>query len=160
MARKYVKEDHNPIKHVWLVYDKDDFPKDDFDNTKKCCDAISKVDVNNKLEDGDSNVKYHAIWSNQCIELWFLLHFAYYHVDNTREQYEAKLTSYLSKMNYGKYQKNRGDIFNILFPYMDTAIKNAKKLAALFKDETPSRSAPCTMVFEFVEKIKPYLKKP
>lgn len=92
--------------------------------------------------------------------MWFLLHFAYYHVDNTREQYEAKLTSYLSKMNYGKYQKNRGDIFNILFPYMDTAKKNAKKLAALFKDETPSRSAPCTMVFEFVEKIKPYLKKP
>lgn len=40
---------------------------------------------------------------------------------------------------------------------MDDAIRNAKALKELNKDKLPSESSPGTMIFEFVEKIKPYL---
>ena len=32
-------------------------------------------------------VWYHAIWSNQCIEVWFLLHFSYFQSDIHRKEY-------------------------------------------------------------------------
>ena len=68
-AQEYVKNDNNPVRHVWLVYDRDNFPIDDFDNTwHKCID----------LNKSDATVTYHALWSNQCIELWFLLHFDFH----------------------------------------------------------------------------------
>lgn len=62
-ARKAVEEQLPEAESVWLMYDKDDFPADNFDNT--CYSAEQKIDKR----------EYHAIWSNECIELWFLLHF-------------------------------------------------------------------------------------
>ena len=56
------------FRHVWIVYDTDDFPKDKIDSVPELCKKNSTSDC-----------RYHAIWSNQCIELWFLLHFGYYH---------------------------------------------------------------------------------
>ena len=56
------------FRHVWIVYDTDDFPKDKIDSVPELCKKNSTSDY-----------RYHAIWSNQCIELWFLLHFGYYH---------------------------------------------------------------------------------
>lgn len=52
--------------HVWLVYDKDDFPASDFDAMERKC---------NELSDGSRT--FHALWSNPCFELWPLLHFRY-----------------------------------------------------------------------------------
>ena len=48
-------------KKFWLVYDKDDFPLDNFDNTQ--FEAEAKKDV-----------EMAVAWSNESIELWFLLH--------------------------------------------------------------------------------------
>lgn len=44
--------------HVWLVYDKDDFPASDFDAMERKC---------NELSDGSRT--FHALWSNPCFEL-------------------------------------------------------------------------------------------
>lgn len=44
--------------HVWLVYDKDDFPASDFDAMECKC---------NELSDGSRT--FHALWSNPCFEL-------------------------------------------------------------------------------------------
>lgn len=52
--------------HVWLVYDKDDFPASDFDAMERKCDELS-----------DGSRTFHALWSNPCFELWPLLHFRY-----------------------------------------------------------------------------------
>lgn len=62
-AVKDVAHSNNVYKHVWLVYDKDDFPSENFDRTAELCVMTSTEET-----------KYHPIWSNQCIELWFLLH--------------------------------------------------------------------------------------
>ncbi|MCX4379419.1 MAG: RloB domain-containing protein [Lachnospiraceae bacterium] len=35
----------------------------------------------------NSELQYHAAWSNECIEFWFILHFAYYTSNNHRSEY-------------------------------------------------------------------------
>ena len=106
----------NDYKHVWIVYDTDDFPADHINRTAELC----------KNTEGDPTC-FHAIWSNQCIELWFLLHFGFYHSDIHRSEYWPKLTERLTSIGAGEYKKNRTDIYSTLRPYLDTAIENAKK---------------------------------
>ena len=48
-------------------------------------------------------------------------------------------------------------MYQILFPYMDTAIVNAEKLDRINESKLPSASAPGTKVYELVKKLKPYL---
>ena len=79
-AKQIAENDPNGCKHVWIVYDKDDFPAEHFNRTAELCA--------NSSSDGRT---YHAIWSNQCIELWFLLHFDYMHSDISRGEYFPKL---------------------------------------------------------------------
>ena len=133
-------------KHVWLVYDKDDFPAEHFDKTAKLCEAA-----------GTEETAYHAIWSNQCIELWFLLHFMFLQSDLHRNEYCPKITECLNAIDKGKYTKNRADMFDILHPYMDDAIRNAKKLEKNNQGRTPAKSSPGTQVYKLIEILKPYL---
>ena len=100
---------------------------------------------------------YHAIWSNQCIELWFLLHFSFMQSDLHRSSYWPKLTEILSAQGLGPYEKNRADMYQILFPYMNAAIANAEKLDKINDGKLPSASAPGTKVHVLVKKLKPYL---
>ena len=58
----------------------------------------------------------------------------------------------------GSYSKGREDMYRILEPYMDIAIRNAKKLDVINQGRTPAMSAPGTKVYELIEKLKPYLK--
>lgn len=62
-----VKNNPNGYKHVWIVYDTDDFPSAHINKTNEACVNLSTEET-----------QYHAIWSNQCIELWFLLHFGFF----------------------------------------------------------------------------------
>ena len=48
------------------------------------------------------NRQYKVAWSNECIELWFVLHFQELAVNNGREQYQRIL-----KQKYG-YEKTLG----------------------------------------------------
>ena len=146
IAKNYAEKNPNGYKHVWVVYDADDFPKDNIDAVPVLC-----------KENSNSDRQYHAIWSNQCVELWYLLHFSFLQSDLHRKEYFPKLDECLKKINKGKYKKNCEDMYYILRPYMDNAIRNAKALSEINRGKSPSESAPGTMIFEFVEKIKPYL---
>lgn len=55
-----VMNNPNGYKHVWIVYDTDDFPAKRINKTNELCINMSTEET-----------QYHAIWSNQCIELWF-----------------------------------------------------------------------------------------
>ena len=147
-AKNHVADSPNQIRHVWLVYDKDDFPLDNFDNTALGCRDLS-----------NENITYHALWSNQCIELWFMLHFDYLQSDLHRTEYKPRLDSYLNVINKGVYAKNRSYIYEVLREFMPTAIANAKRLYESFIDKTPSRVAPGTMIYELFEELQPYMKK-
>lgn len=54
-ARDYAENDPNGCRHVWVVYDKDDFPEENFDSVVELCKQHSSSDRT-----------YHAIWSNHA----------------------------------------------------------------------------------------------
>lgn len=136
-------------KHVWVVYDTDDFPAENINKTAELCEAENK---------GNDETIYHAIWSNQCIELWYLLHFCYFHSDIDRKGYWPKLSDWLKSLGYEEYEKNRPDMFQLLRPFMEVAIANAKRLDKTNAGKSPASAAPGTKVYELIEKLIPYLR--
>ncbi|WP_432409669.1 RloB family protein [Wukongibacter sp. M2B1] len=138
-------------EHIWLVYDLDDFPLDNFDNT-----AYSVESMN---ENNNTSTKWHVAWSNQCIEIWFLLHFNYYNSDIHRTEYFEKLSDIFKEYELDKYEKNNEDIFEILIQYgnLEDAINNAKRLYKENEGQPPSKIAPATKVYELVEILKPHM---
>ena len=71
--------------YYWVVFDKDDFPENDFNTAIKEAEA----------ED------FSVAWSNQAFEFWFILHFILYHGPLHRNQYSEMLTK-LTGMPYSK----------------------------------------------------------
>ncbi len=133
-----------------MVYDLDDFPCDNFDNTAYSVEAMNE---NITLP------KWHVAWSNQCIEIWFLLHFNYYNSDIHRTEYFEKLSKIFKDYKLDKYEKNNEDIFEILIQYgnLEEAIKNAKRLYKENEGNPPSKIAPATKVYELVERLRPHM---
>ncbi len=131
------------FKRIWLVYDKDDFPLDHFDNTQFSAE-------------GRKNSRIRVAWSNESFELWILLHFQEYGSDNGREQYIEKLNTYFA------YSKTREDLFEVVSE--SGSVKEAKRRARKLYDgflaggqNTPSRMVPATRVFELVEELETYI---
>jgi hypothetical protein len=120
-----------PYGHVWCVFDKDDFTDAQFNSAIQMCKANG----------------IGAAWSNESIELWFLLHFEYLNTGMSRVQYNKKLDKYFKfhDINHGKYEKNLEDIYAILTHYgnLDDAIRYAKKLDSQFDDSiSPANAKP------------------
>lgn len=145
-AKKKAGQNPNVYKHVWVVYDTDDFPADHINRTAELC-----------TQNSTSDTQYHAIWSNQCIELWFLLHFSFLQSDLHRSEYWPKLTEWLTNIEAGSYTKGRSDMYQVLEPYMEIGIANAKRLDQINQGKAPASAAPGTKVYELLEMLKPYL---
>ena len=105
--------------NIWCVFDKDSFKAEQFNG------AITKA----------KNESINVAWSNEAIELWFLLHFEYINSGITRTQYIDKLNNHFKtyKINNGKYCKNLTNIYDILENYGSyaKAVSFAKKLEKL-----------------------------
>lgn len=147
-ARQRALESANGYRHVWVVYDTDDFPAEHIDCVVELCREHSTEDT-----------EYHALWSNQCVELWYLLHFSFMQSDIHRTAYWPKLTQWLTSIGAGEYRKNREDMYKILYPFMDFAIANAKRLENINQGRPPSKSAPGTKIYQLIERLKPYLSE-
>ncbi len=145
-AKAMVDRSPNGYRHVWIVYDTDDFPPEHINLVQDLCKNSSTDECT-----------YHAAWSNQCIELWFLLHFSFMQSDIHRTEYWKKLSNHLQKLGKGDYKKNRTDMFPILFPYLENALINADKLASINQGKTPAESSPGTNVHIIIRTLKPYL---
>ena len=104
-AQTYISKNKVSCADVWCVYDKDDFPDYNFDLTS---DKIQE------LNEADCKITYHAAWSNQCIEYWFILHFALYDSNNDRECYISFLQKKFKQKGLNVYKKNEKDIFAIM----------------------------------------------
>lgn len=149
-AEDYHQNEADNYQHIWIIFDKDDFPADAFDNTSNRCDAINK-----RYQDEQRDTRFHAIWSNQCIELWFLLHFDYLQPDIDRNQYYDILSAHIRP----RYEKNDPKIFETLLPNLDKAIKHAKRLMRNYPVESPpSQKAPATNFYELIEHLRGYLR--
>ncbi len=150
MAERYVKKNRIQKGQIWCVYDKDSFPADDFNGVVNRAENLNKE---------NSQLQYHTAWSNECIEFWFLLHFAYYTANNHRREYIAFLNDKFRELGIGKYQKNMKDIFDILTEKGNPklAIRYARRIINDGKSKTPAEIAPGTKVYELVEELVKYL---
>lgn len=131
------------FEKIWLVYDKDDFPFDNFDNTQFSAEGRK-----------DSNIR--VAWSNESFELWLLLHFQEYVSDNGRQQYIEKLNTFF------QYSKAREDLFDVIMKKgsLKDAKRRAKKLYNGFLkkgEKSPSKMVPATKVYELVEELESYI---
>lgn len=130
----------------WVVFDKDDFDRD-FDN------AINRAEANN----------LKVAYSNESFELWFLLHFHLLDSAIKRKDYNSKLTDNLKKLTGDKttkYSKTTKNMFSLIKDMEKGAIRNAKHLLKIHKDE-PSflKKNPSTTVHLLVENLNKLKKK-
>ncbi len=150
MAERYVCKNQIDRGQIWCVYDKDSFPAKDFNGV---AERVNKLNLENP------DLQYHAAWSNECIEFWFILHFAYYISNNHRSEYIKFLNDKFTALGMGKYHKNMSDIFHILVEKGNPklAIRYAKRIIEENKGKTPAEIAPGTKVYELVEELAKYL---
>ena len=149
-AEEYVRENKITKGQIWCVYDKDSFPSSDVNG------VVQRAEV---LNQKNPDIQYHAAWSNECIEFWFMLHFAYYTANNHRSEYKKFLNEKFQELGIGKYEKNMDDIFETLMnggnPKL--AIRYAKRIIKNGEERTPAEIAPGTKVYELVEELAKYL---
>lgn len=129
-----------PYGKIFVVFDKDSFSSEIFDN------AIQKC-----YQKG-----YIPLWSNQAIEFWFMLHFNYIDSKMNRTEYQNKISEYFKNkgLKY-KYIKNDEKIYYKLIKYgsLELARKNAIKLNKIYINNKPSESESCTTVNKFFDEI-------
>ena len=124
----------------WVVFDKDDFPSQDFN------EAIRLAKAND----------FRVAYSNQAFEYWFLLHFNIYRGYIHRNDY-AQMLSQLMKTKYCKKDNFTTKIYGMLLPYQQEAIARAKKIYVDFGNTSPSQAVSSTTVFKLVEELNKFL---
>lgn len=146
------KEDYTDHE-VWCVFDYDvkpdnEYQKQDYDN------AIASA-----LQKG-----YRVAYSNDCFELWFLLHYKLIQQPHHRTEYfdmlrtEWKLESSYETM--GKEEKFTKSLYARLIPSQAAAIRHAKRLYKTCSDgRSYHEMNPCTTVFQLVEELNKYLRR-
>lgn len=144
---------YKDFEHRWIVIDRDiarvnggGHPKDDF------LTALSEA----------KSKKVEVAYSNDCFEIWYLLHFVYRDTAISRDDVIKEVIKKLKDKNFATFSKLNKEniktkemtelIFNELLELQKTAIKNAKKLLENYADlHNPELDNPSTRVFELVE---------
>ncbi len=122
---------------VWCVFDRDEFPNDNFDN------AIARARSNG----------FHIAYSNPCFELWYLLHFQNLDAALDRHQICQKLSVALET----KYEKSHIGMYALLAKQGDEGL--ALRYARSLREQNdpahpPSRRCPETTVDKLVEVLR------
>ena len=97
---------------VWCIFDVDDFYKNDKNGFLQAIKEACK-----------NNIK--IAYANQCFELWILLHFEKPTHAIPRVDFEKKIKRLFKKEQLGNFTKNQ-KVFEILLPFQNKAIENAK----------------------------------
>lgn len=118
---------------VWCVFDRDSFPLGHFN------DALALA-FKEKIE---------VAYSNEAFELWYLLHFDYYHTGLTRQDYCIRLHDLLGH----RYEKNSDVIYEELLERQRIAVRNAQKLLSSYQPHRPAHDNPVTTVHKLVEQL-------
>jgi len=152
-AEKKVADEKLKDAHIWCIYDKDSFPPERFNQVSE------KIRDLNNSHAGRNGVIYHAGWSNQCFEYWFILHFVFYDAKNYRTDYYNFLDIKFKEHGFTNYSKTIDEIFDFLSYKGDPiqAIKWAKKRLCDCSGCTDAESVPATRVHELVEELAKYL---
>lgn len=150
VERAIREQEKRKCDQVWVVFDKDDFSPQDFNQ------AIFMAE----------NLGYGVAYSNQAFEYWLILHFEDHQGGGMhRDDYHDKLNGYLSRYGLyydGKYSKIvTKEIFDLLLSKdektetqrMKLAIRRAKRIYDQFDHKHPAEEESSTTVFRLVEEI-------
>ena len=149
-AKKLSEEDE--YDQVWCVFDKDDFPNQNFNG------AIHKAE----------GLGLKVAYSNQAFEYWLLLHFEDHQGGAIhRSQYCKKLNSYLKpfKVRYDCDSKEISEeFFDVLISKLGSENKTRQELASKraernFKKndaKNPAKEESSTKVYLLIEEIEKY----
>ena len=126
-----------PYNQIWCVFDRDSFPPGNFNR------AFKMADKN----------RVHIAYSNQCFELWYILHYHFNDAAINRHEYARRLTKFIGR----KYHKNDETMYDILKERQANAIQNAKKLLSRYDTCNPEKDDPSTTVYELVEALNEFI---
>ena len=140
-AQKIVNQSYKMYGQVWVVFDKDEYSDEQFNN------AI-------KLNE------YNSAWSNPNFEVWILSHFKKLNKSMTKVETLKQVTKEFSKIGLGEYKKNDKELFtkNSGGGKKEKAIKNCEEVYELMRGQAPASSNPTTTVFMLVNDLKEYMK--
>lgn len=152
-AIRLMKIEDNKGREVWCVFDYDNKPDD----------ATLATDFHNALQLA-ARKGIHVAWSNDAIELWFVLHHQYLQNALTRHQYYSILEDVWnlpeSYERSGKQKVFCSSLYRMLLPYQLMAINHARRLYDQQDETKPiAQWNPCTTVFMLVEELNRYLRK-
>ncbi|MDX2249315.1 MAG: RloB family protein [Bacteroidia bacterium] len=145
----------SPFDQIWVVFDKDDFPSDHFDNAIRMAEAA----------------KFGVAYSNQAFEYWLILHFEDHQGGAMhRNQYSEKLKTYLSQHNVFYDTRDQKSINTEMFRVLvgkdpkidknrlDLAIIRAEKVLGFHSPLfSPASAESSTTVFRLVRELLKFL---
>lgn len=103
---------HIKYEKAWLVIDKDSFTKDNFKGT---LETARQKDI-------------CVAYSNECYELWLLLHFKDVTGFRTREQLKKELNEEFKKHFGLEYSKAEKHVYGMIIDKQEDAVNRANKL--------------------------------
>lgn len=120
------------LDKVYCVFDRDDHSS--FNQ------ALQKIA---DLQSKKNKIKFFAITSTPCFEIWPLLHFKYTTKQFTRTQNNSGGDNLIAELrsHLPDYQKNITDLYERLKAHLTTAFKNAERLRednAITENKNPS----------------------
>lgn len=144
LKSEYEKNQGRAIDRLWVVFDRDSFPSNNFNSAIQQCRE-------NKPEIG-------CAWSNEAFELWYLLHFQYYENAMSRKDFKELIENNLKPVlgEQFRYEKNSEQMYALVKEHgnQEGAIRNGKRLAELYgKRQDYANHNPCTMVWMLVEEL-------
>jgi hypothetical protein len=112
------------FEHVYAVFDRDDHPT--------YADALARArQLDNMLKNDERKaVRFYAVPSVPCFELWLLLHFQDVHAFNHRTEVMAKLAQRIAG-----YTKGKTGIYALTEPQVDAAAARAVQLRGRFQPD-------------------------
>ncbi len=129
------------VDEVWIVMDRDSFPAHDFDN------AIKKAE----------SKSFKLAWSNECFELWVLLHFE----DIRHSIHRKDIYKKLSKVFGFNYEKDGKalSLYSLIRKHGGDEALAISRAQSLWSNKAYicSQANPATGVFELVTKLNDYI---
>ncbi len=145
------QKEKDPDQQIWVVFDRDvrysDGKKGNADFNKAIKLAYEKG--------------LKCAYSNDCFELWFVLHREYQQSALNRTQYYEKLSKWLA-VNYEKDGKGKvfaKSLYSKFEHQIEIALKNAEKLYDSHNDREFHQQNPCTTVYKLVEELRKNLRR-
>ena len=123
-----------PYESIWVVFDKD---------------SSSSQQFNRAFDLARSHNEITACWSNECFELWYLLHFCYQNTGIAREQIFARVGELLEKA----YDKADPSVYATLMPHLERALQNAERLEFANAEQGTKTDNPSTRVHHLVKHL-------